>query len=293
MVEESRGHNGFQGSCPSLNIVEMRALHSKSSFLLIEVTRLTRRHTVSSRLRSPVMTASICLRTVVLYHSPSLLSSPRREKGRDPYEKSAFLRGRAFEGSAGEGEGDEDGQRDGQNAMGDQGHAADGAEGGAVGVPIIGGAEEACEGGHGGGDVRAEEKPAEGETAPPHDDIKARQLRQVGVPREGGVVIDPEGGNEEAGDGDGQADIFFGLLGDREHRLLLSVRVSSPHTVAPFPRRRMPENRASVEGIAPAVFHGWRIRYRTRGRRRWRGCTRFQRRQSPRGRAVAPKYSGE
>ena len=40
-----------------------------------------------------VMTASICLRTEVLYHSPSLLSSPQKEKGRDPEEKSAFLDG--------------------------------------------------------------------------------------------------------------------------------------------------------------------------------------------------------
>ena len=54
--------NGFQDSCPSPNIVEMCALHSKSSFLLIGVTRSPRRHTVSSRLRSPVMTASITLR---------------------------------------------------------------------------------------------------------------------------------------------------------------------------------------------------------------------------------------
>ena len=151
--QRNQGDNGFQDSCPSLNIVEMRALHSKSSFLLIEVTRLTRRHTVSSRLRSPVMTASICLRTEVLYHSPSLLSSPRMEKGRGPCGKSAFLMGSFFEGSAGEGEGDEDGQRGGQNALGDQGHAADGAESGAVGVPIVGGAEEAYESGYGGGDI--------------------------------------------------------------------------------------------------------------------------------------------
>jgi hypothetical protein len=84
-------------------------------------------------------------------------------------------------------------------------------------VPIVGSTEKACEGGHGGGDIGAEEKPAEGETAPPHDDVKARQLRQVGVPREGGVVIDPEGGDEETGGGDGEADIFAGLLGDGNH----------------------------------------------------------------------------
>ena len=119
--------------------------------------------------------------------------------------------------SAGEGEGDEDGQRGGQDALDDQHHAADRAEGGAVGVPIVGDAEEAYEGGYGGGDVGAEEKPAEGETAPPHDDVKARQLRQVGVSREGGVVIDPEGGDEKAGDRDGEADIFAGLLGDGNH----------------------------------------------------------------------------
>ena len=159
------------------------------------------------------MTASICLRTEVLYHSPSLLSSPQKRKGRDPCEKSAFLRGRAFEGSAGEGEGDEDGQRGGQDALGDQGHTADGAEGGAVGAPIIGGAEEAYECSHGRGDVGAEEHPAEGETAPPHDDVKACQLRQVGVSREGSVVIDPEGGDEETGDRDGEADGFFGFFG--------------------------------------------------------------------------------
>ena len=157
------------------------------------------------------MTASICLRTEVLYHSPSLLSSPQKRKGRDPCEKSAFLRGRAFEGSAGEGEGDEDGQRGGQDALGDQGHTADGAEGGAVCAPIIGGAEEAYECSHGRGDVGAEEHPAEGETAPPHNDIKARQ---VGTACEGGVVIDPEGGDEEAGDGDGQADVFFVFSGN-------------------------------------------------------------------------------
>ena len=40
-----------------------------------------------------VMTAPICLCTEVLYHSPSLLSSPQKEKGRDPEEKSAFLDG--------------------------------------------------------------------------------------------------------------------------------------------------------------------------------------------------------
>ena len=61
-VEKKSWVNGFQDSCPSRNIVEMRALHSKSSFLLIAVTRSPRRHTVSSRLRSPVMTASITLR---------------------------------------------------------------------------------------------------------------------------------------------------------------------------------------------------------------------------------------
>ena len=48
------------------------------------------------------MTASICLRTEVLYHSPSLLSSPQKEKGRDPYGKSAFLAGRAQDISAGQ-----------------------------------------------------------------------------------------------------------------------------------------------------------------------------------------------
>jgi hypothetical protein len=84
-------------------------------------------------------------------------------------------------------------------------------------VPIVGGAEEAYEGGHGGGYVGAEKKTAEGEAAPPHDDVKTRQLRQVGVSREGGVVIDPEGGDEEAGGGDGEADIFAGLLGDGNH----------------------------------------------------------------------------
>ena len=76
------------------------------------------------------MTASITLRTVVLYHSPSLLSSPQKRKGRDPCGKSAFLRGRAFEGSAGEGDGDEHAEGHGQDALGDQSHAADGAEGG-------------------------------------------------------------------------------------------------------------------------------------------------------------------
>ena len=157
------------------------------------------------------MTASICLRTEVLYHSPSLLSSPQKRKGRDPCGKSAFLRGRAFEGSAGEGEGDEDGQRGGQDALGDQGHAADGAEGGTVGVPIVGDAEEAYEGGYGRGDVGAEEKPAEGETAPPHDDVKARQ---GGAGRAGGVVIGPKGRDEEAGEGDGEADGFFGFSGN-------------------------------------------------------------------------------
>ena len=78
--------NGFQDSCPSRNIVEMRALHSKSSFLLIAVTRLPRRHTVSSRLRSPVMTASIILRTEVLYHNRRDLSRTKWEKA----EKTAF-----------------------------------------------------------------------------------------------------------------------------------------------------------------------------------------------------------
>ena len=163
------------------------------------------------------MTASLCLRTEVLYHSPSLLSSPQKGKGRDPCGKSAFLRGRAFEGSAGEGEGDEDGQRGGQDPLGDQGHAADGSESGTVGVPIVGGAEEAYEGGHSGGDVRAEEHPAEGETAPPHDDVKACQ---GGAGRAGGVVIGPKGGDEEAGDRDGQADFLFGFLGDRDHGIL-------------------------------------------------------------------------
>jgi hypothetical protein len=81
-------------------------------------------------------------------------------------------------------------------------------------VPIVGDAEEAYEGGYGGGDIGAEEKPAEGETAPPHDDVKARQLRQIGISREGGVVIDPEGGDEEAGNGDGEADGFFGFSGN-------------------------------------------------------------------------------
>ena len=142
------------------------------------------------------MTASITLRTVVLYHSPSLLSSPQKRKGRDPCGKSAFLRGRAFEGSAGEGEGDEDGQRGGQDALDDQHHAADRAEGGAVGVPIVGDAEEAYEGGHGGGDIGAEEHPAKGQTAPPHDDVKACQ---GGTGRAGGVVIGPKGGDEKAG----------------------------------------------------------------------------------------------
>ena len=102
-----------------------------------------------------VMTASICLRTEVLYHSPSLLSSPQKGKGRDPCGKSAFLTGRAQDASAGESKSDEDGQRGGQNALGDQGHAADGAEGGAVGLPIVGSTEKACEGGHGGGDIGA------------------------------------------------------------------------------------------------------------------------------------------
>ena len=77
--------------------------------------------------------------------------------------------------------------------MGDQGHTAHGTDSGMVGVPIVGGAEEAYEGGYGGGDVGAEEKPAEGETAPPHNEMKARQLRQVGVSRESGVVVYPEG----------------------------------------------------------------------------------------------------
>ena len=118
--------------------------------------------------------------------------------------------GRAQDASAGEGEGDEDGQRGGQDPLGDQGHAADGSESGTVGVPIVGGAEEAYEGGYGGGDIGAEEKPAEGETAPPHDDVKACQ---GGAGRAGDVVIGPKGGDEEAGDRDGQADVFFGLMG--------------------------------------------------------------------------------
>ena len=124
--------------------------------------------------------------------------------------------------SAGQGEGNEDGQRGGQDALGDQGHTADGAESGAVGLPIVGSTEKACEGGYGGGDVGAEEKPAEGETAPPHNEMKARQLRQVGVSRESGVVIDPEGGDEEAGEGDGQADVFFDFSGNCEHGIILS-----------------------------------------------------------------------
>ena len=44
--------------------------------------------------------------------------------------------------SAGQDEGNEDGQGGGQDPVGDQGHAADGAEKGAVGVLIVGGAEE-------------------------------------------------------------------------------------------------------------------------------------------------------
>ena len=160
------------------------------------------------------MTASICLRTEVVYHSPSLLSSPQKEKGRDPYGKSAFWTGRARDGSAGQGKGNEDGQGGGQDPVGDQCHAADGAEEGAVGVPIVGGAEETCEGGYGGGDIGAEEKPAEGEAAPPHDDVKACQ---GGTGRAGGMVIGPKGGDEETGGGDGEADIFAGFLGDGNH----------------------------------------------------------------------------
>ena len=38
-----------------------------------------------------VMTASICLRTEVLYHSPSLLSSPKSEKGRENSHESLCL----------------------------------------------------------------------------------------------------------------------------------------------------------------------------------------------------------
>ena len=160
------------------------------------------------------MTASICLRTEVLYHSPSLLSSPQKGKGRDPCGKSAFLRGRAFEGSAGEGEGDEDGQRGGQDPLGDQGHAADGSESGTVGVPIVGGAEEAYEGGYGGGDISTVKYTAEGEAQEDHDPVEARRIREVGASRTGGVEDDPEGGDEEAGDGDGQADGFFGFSGN-------------------------------------------------------------------------------
>ena len=119
--------------------------------------------------------------------------------------------------SAGQGEGNEDGQGGGQDPVGDQGHAADGAEGGAVGVPIVGSTEKACEGGHGGGDIGAEKHPAEGETAPPHDDVKACQ---GGAGRAGGVVIGPKGGDEEAGEGDGQADVFFDFSGDRDHGIL-------------------------------------------------------------------------
>ena len=185
-----------------------------------------------------VMTASICFRTEVLYHSPSILSSPQKEKGRDLHDKSAFLARGAQDISAGQGEGDEDGQGGSQDAVGDQYHAADGAESGAVGVPIVGSTEEACEGGYGGGDIGAEEHPAEGETAPPHDDVKACQ---GGAGRAGGVVIGPKGGDEEAGEGDGQADVFFGSWGERDHgalRISISIGWFHRETVCFFSRVR-------------------------------------------------------
>ena len=81
----------FQDPCPSRNIVEMRALHGKSSFLLIAVTRSPRRHTVSSRLRSPVMTASIILRTEVLYHNRRDLSRTKWEKAEKTVFSAFFL----------------------------------------------------------------------------------------------------------------------------------------------------------------------------------------------------------
>lgn len=113
--------------------------------------------------------------------------------------------------SAGQGEGDEDGQGGGQDAVGDQCHAADGAEGGAVGVPIVGSTEKACEGGYGGGDISTVKYTAEGEAQEDHDPVEARRIREVGASRKGGVEDDPEGGDEEAGDGDSEADGFFGF----------------------------------------------------------------------------------
>ena len=110
--------------------------------------------------------------------------------------------------SAGQGDGDNNGQRYGQYALGNQGYAAEPADGGAVGAEVVGGVEKAHKSDHGRGDEGADE-PAEGDAQNQHDTMKARHFRQIGIPRKGGVVDDPESRNEQASDRDDQADVFL------------------------------------------------------------------------------------